>query len=311
MAELYSKVNIYSQIAANKRKTWFFVFFFVIFIVLLAWIFSVAVDEDAIGLMGIFGILSIGFGIGSYYFSGNLIMLISTAKEIKKEDHPELFRTVENISIAAGIPQPKVYIIDDTAPNAFATGRDPKHAMVAVTTGLLTKLDRAELEGVIAHEISHVKNYDIRLMSLVAIMAGTVALLSDIFLRWTFWGGGRKRDNDRGSGQLQLILFVVAIALAVLSPLIAMVIKLAISRKREYLADASAAMLTRYPEGLARALEKISADTEPLEAANKATAHMYIVDPLKAYAGSARGWFAGLFVTHPPIELRVAALRAM
>lgn len=311
MVEAYSKLNIYSQIISNKRKTWLFIFLFILFITLMGAVFGLSMNEGLVGPMGIFGMIAILAGVFGYFFSGNMVMAISSAREIKKQDSPELFRVVENMSIAAGLPQPKVYIIDDSAPNAFAAGRDPKHAMVAITTGLLDKLDRAELEGVIAHEISHIGNYDIRLMSIVAILAGTVALLSDIFLRWTWFGGGRRRSSDKGSGQLQLILLVVAIVLAILAPFIAAIIKTAISRKREFLADASSAMLTRYPEGLARALEKISKDTEPLEAANKATAHMYIVNPLAEYKGTPRGWFSGLFMTHPPTEERIAALRAM
>jgi heat shock protein HtpX len=302
-------VNIYDQIASNKRKTAVFLMFFVLFIAFLGYIFGLAINEG-IGPLGIFGIVAIGFGLIGYFYSGNLLMAISSAHEIKKEDNPELFRIVENLSIGAGLPQPKIYIIDDSAPNAFAAGRDPKHSMVAVTTGLLSKLEKVELEGVIAHELSHIRNYDSRLMSIVAILAGSVALMSDLFLRWTWFGGGRRRSSGRG-GQFQLIIFIVAIVLAILAPFIAVIIKLAISRKREFLADASGAMLTRYPEGLARALEKISKDTEPLEAANKATAHMYIINPLSELKGSPRGWFSGLFLTHPPIEERLAALRSM
>jgi heat shock protein HtpX len=301
-------VNIYDQIASNRRKTAVFLILFVLFIALLGYVFSMALD-GGLGPMGIFGIVAIIFGFIGYFYSGNLLMAISSAHEIKKADNPELFRTVENLSIAAGLPQPKIYIIDDSAPNAFAAGRDPRHSMVAVTTGLLSKLEKVELEGVIAHELSHIQNYDSRLMSIVAILAGSVALMSDLFLRWT-WFGGRRRSSSRG-GQIQLIIFLLAIVLAILAPFIAMIIKLAISRKREFLADASGAMLTRYPEGLARALEKISKDTEPLEAANKATAHMYIINPLSELKGSPRGWFSGLFLTHPPVEERLAALRSM
>lgn len=266
--------------------------------------------DTGIGPVGIFGIVAIVFGIIGYFYSGNLVMAISSAHEIKKQDNPELFRLIENLSIGAGLPQPKIYVIDDSAPNAFASGRDPNHAMVAVTTGLLSKLDKPELEGVIAHELSHIRNYDVRLMSIVAILAGTVALMSDIFLRWTWFGRGR-RSSSKNGGQLQLIMFVIAIALAILAPFIAAVIKMSISRKREFLADASGAMLTRYPDGLARALEKISKDPEPLEEASKATAHMYIINPLTEFKGSPRGWFSGLFMTHPPVEERIAALRAM
>ena len=302
-------VNIYDQIASNRRKTAIFLFLFVLFIAFLGYIYGMAMDMGGIGPLGIFGVVAIIFGLTGYFFSGNLLMAISGAHEIKKADNPELFRMVENLSIGAGLPQPKIYIINDSAPNAFAAGRDPKHSMVAVTTGLLSKLEKVELEGVIAHELSHIRNYDSRLMSIVAILAGTVALMSDIFLRWT-WFGGRRRSSSRG-GQLQLIIFILAIVLAILAPFIAMIIKLAISRKREFLADASGAMLTRYPEGLARALEKISKDPEPLEAANKATAHMYIINPLAEHKGTPRGWFSGLILTHPPVEERLAALRNM
>jgi len=207
---------------------------------------------------------------------------------------------------------PRVYIIDDTAPNAFATGRDPKHAVVCVTTGILQKLQKTELEGVIAHELSHIGNYDIRVMTLVVVLVGTITLLADWLLRASFFGGGRKRSNDSGGNQLAAIIAIAGLILAILSPLIATLIKLAVSRKREYLADASGALLTRYPEGLAKALEKISKDTEPLEAANKATAHMYIVNPLKEHQGKdSVGWFAKMFNTHPPIEDRIKKLREM
>jgi heat shock protein HtpX len=302
-------MTIYNQIDSNKRKTTVFIVGFILFIGLFGWLLGLTQPEPYGFLIAAFAFAGAS-SLVSYYFSDKMVLAISGAKEIKKSDNPELYNIVDNLCIAAGLPQPKVYIIDDSAPNAFATGRDPRHAVVAVTSGLLDKLDKPELEGVIAHELSHVGNYDIRLMTIVAIMAGTVVLLSDFFLRWTWWGGGRDRD-DREGGQLQLIIFAVAMLLAILAPLIAQVIKLAISRKREFLADANGALLTRYPEGLARALEKISADTEPLEVANKATAHMYIVNPLKGHEGTSRNWFAGLFLTHPPVEERIAKLRAM
>jgi len=217
---------------------------------------------------------------------------------------------VENLTIATGLPMPKIYIINDTAPNAFATGRNPHTASIAVTRGILEKLDKNEIEGVIAHELSHVKNYDIRFMTLTVILVGFIVLVSDLFLRWTFWGRGGNREE--GGGQTQLIFLVIGIVLAILAPLIAMLIKLAISRKREYLADADGALMTRYPEGLAGALEKIARDTEPLEVANKATAHLYIANPLKEHKGkNARGWFANLFETHPPIEERIKKLKQM
>ena len=226
-----------------------------------------------------------------------------------KEEYPYLYNVVEGLAIAAGVPAPRCYVIDDTAPNAFATGRNPQHAVICVTTGILQKLDRVELEGVVAHEMSHIKNYDIRLQTVVVVMAGVVALLSDWMLRSFFWGGGRRRGGreGRGGGGAGAILVVVGLALALLAPLFATIIQLAVSRKREFLADASGAMLTRYPAGLASALRKISADTEPLEAANKATAHLYIVNPLKDIKGAVNK----LFSTHPPIEERIAALEKM
>ncbi|MFA6549365.1 MAG: M48 family metallopeptidase, partial [Candidatus Margulisiibacteriota bacterium] len=283
----FAKLNIYNQIDSNKRKTAFFIFGFILFIVLLGWVIGLAFEDPYAFPLIAFGIAAFS-SVSGFYFSDKMVLAISGAKEIQKSDNPELYNIVDNLCIGAGLPPPKVYIIDDTAPNAFATGRDPKHAVVAVTVGLLQKLDKPELEAVIAHELTHVGNFDIRLMTIVAILAGTVVLLSDLFLRWSAWGGGGKRE-DREGGQAQLILFVVALILMILAPFIAQMIKLAISRKREFLADAGGAMLTRHPEALARALEKLSADKEPLEVANKATAHMYIVNPLKEYEGTSRG----------------------
>jgi heat shock protein HtpX len=265
---------------------------------------------------------AVGFSIFSslisYYFSDSITLALSQAKEVDRQGNPELYRLVENLCIAAGLPTPKIYIIDDTAPNAFATGRDPEHAIVCFTTGILQKLEKTELEGVVAHELSHIGNYDIRVMTLVVVLVGVVTLLADWMLRASFFGG-RKKSNSEGGGQLQAILIIVGIILAILSPIIATLIKLAVSRKREFLADASGALLTRYPEGLARALEKISTDREPLEAANKATAHLYIVNPFhedtalkaNAPAGDGQSWFSSLFNTHPPIEERVKRLREM
>jgi heat shock protein HtpX len=243
----------------------------------------------------------------SYFFSDSITLALSRAKQIDLKSSPELYKIVENLTIAAGLPMPKVYIIDDTAPNAFATGRDPKHAVVCVTTGILQKLNKTELEGVLAHELSHVGNYDIRFMTLVVVLVGIITLLADWTLRMSMFGGGRRRDNNGGN-----IFVIVGLVLTILSPIIATLIKLAVSRKREYLADASGALLTRYPEGLALALEKISADQEPLEAANKATAHLYIVNPFKARGGGdSRSWLANLFNTHPPIADRIKRLREM
>jgi heat shock protein HtpX len=242
-----------------------------------------------------------------------MVLAASGAKQVDKKSAPELYRIVENLAITAGLPTPRVYIIDDTAPNAFATGRDPQHAVICVTSGLLTKLSKTELEGVIAHELSHVGNYDIRLMSLIAVLVSVIALLSDLFLRWGWmFGGGGDGDGDGGGNNNALFMFV-ALALAIVAPIIGVLIQLAVSRKREFLADASGALLTRYPEGLANALKKISADTEPLEAANKATANMYIINPLRdnVKAKDQRGFAAKLFSTHPPTTERIQRLEEM
>jgi len=236
-----------------------------------------------------------------------MVLGISRAKRIEKKDYPQLFNVIEELAIAGGLPMPAVYVIDDTAPNAFATGRDPKHASVAITTGLMQKLNRDELQGVMAHELSHVGNRDILYATMVGIMVGSIAMMSDFFLRSFFWGGGRRRRSDGEGGAAGAIFIVIAILLAVLAPIFTRLLQLAISRQREYLADASAAKLTRYPEGLASALQKISGDKEVLEVANRATQHLYIVNPIKPFEKRA----SNLFSTHPPIQDRIARLRAM
>lgn len=284
--------------------------FFLLFVIglgyLLAWYFN------NMFILVIAVIIATVQALVSYYYSDSITLAVSGAKEVpRKEPFLELHRIVENLAITAGLAKPKIYLIDDSAPNAFATGRDPKHASIAVTSGLLEKLNKTELEGVIAHELSHVGNYDIRLMTVVVVLVGVIALLSDFFLRWT-WFGGRKRSDGDSGGQIQLILFIIAIVMAILAPLAATLIQLAISRKREFLADASGSLLTRYPEGLASALEKISKDREPLEAANKATAHLYIENPFRENVDQgSRGWLAGLFDTHPPVEERIKKLKGM
>ena len=300
-------MNLYSQIAANKRKSILLILGLLVFVSAIVAIFSTAYGYDPLLMTGIALVVTGVYGFFSYYNSGSMVMALSGAREIKdKHDAYELFTLVENLCIGAGLPRPRIYIIEDSAPNAFATGRDPEHSFLCFTTGILAKLDRAELEGVVAHELSHVKNYDIRFISLVVVLVGVVALISDLVLRMTIWGGmDRDRDN-RGGGNA--ILIVVGLVLAILAPIIATIIQFAVSRQREFLADASAAYLTRNPEGLARALEIISADPEPLEAANNATASLYISNPLKGNAGH---WFSNLFNTHPPISERVARLRAM
>jgi len=255
--------------------------------------------------MGAFGIVAIIYALISYYSAGKITLAVARAKAIKKSDHPKLYRIVENLSIAAGMPTPKIYLINDSALNAFATGRSPEHASVAITKGLLDQLDKAELEGVMAHELSHVKNYDIRLQSVTVALIGLIVLVSDIFLRSMFYGRRRRTSNSKGNAAFMLI----GIVLAILTPIIAKIMHLAISRQREYLADASGALLTRYPEGLARALEKIKADHEPLEVANKATAHMYIENPLRNEKGGK--WLNNLFASHPNTDDRIKRLRKM
>ncbi|MGA2363261.1 MAG: zinc metalloprotease HtpX [Candidatus Aminicenantales bacterium] len=299
---------MYEQISRNKWKSAALILFFMAFIFLLTWFFEYVTGWGKGGLV-LAVVVSMGMAAAGYYSSDKVVLAISRARPVTKDEHPYLYNVVEGLAIAAGVPTPRCYVIDDTAPNAFATGRNPQNAVICVTTGILEKLNRVELEGVIAHEMSHIKNYDIRLQTLVVVMAGVVALLSDWILRSFFWGGGRRRGgrDGRGGGGAGAILIVVGLALAALSPFIATIIQLAISRKREFLADASGAMLTRYPAGLASALRKISADTEPLEAANKATAHLYIVNPLKNIKGTVNR----LFSTHPPVEERIAALEKM
>jgi len=291
--------TLYTHKDKNIRKTWILVTLFLVFVIGLGWVFSYQFDSPVILIVAV--TISIVMSLGSYWYSDKIVLAMSKAREIKKSDHPELYRLVENLCITAGLPLPKIYIINEQAPNAFATGRNPEHAVVAVTQGLLDKLERSELEGVIAHELSHIGNRDILLQTVVVILVGLVVLLSDWFLRWSFFGGRR----DREGGQLGMIMAIAGIVLAILSPLIAVLLQLAISRKREFLADASGALLTRYPEGLARALEKISSDQTPLKAANKATAHMYINNPFKGKQ------IKKAFMTHPPVEKRLQALRGM
>jgi heat shock protein HtpX len=245
---------------------------------------------------------------GSYFSGDSLVLAASSAKEVDASAAPQLMNVIQELAIAANIPMPKVYIIDDTAPNAFATGRDPQHASVAITTGLLEKLDREELQGVFGHELSHVRNYDIRFALLVGVLVGSIALLADFFLRFTFWGGGRRSSNrEGGSNGLQAIMFVVAIVLAILAPIASRLVQLAVNRQREYLADASSVALTRNPHGLERALAKISADQEVLEVANRATQHMYITNPIKKFEERS----SGLFSTHPATLDRINRLREL
>lgn len=295
---------MYKQISENKWKTTALFAGFFVFVIGLSWL--IGWSYDLAWLLPVAVIISLIQAYVSYYHGDKIALAVSGARSLSGSDSPSLRRMVENLAITAGLPTPSLYLIDDTAINAFATGRDPQHASIAVTRGALERLENEELEGVLAHELSHVGNYDIRVSTIAVILVGVIALISDLFLRHLWWGGGRRRSDDNG-GQSGALLAVVAIILAVLAPLIAQLIQLAVSRKREYLADASGALLTRYPEGLARALEKIGADHEPLEAANKATAHLYFANPLKDYAGRVNG----LFSTHPPIKDRIKRLRTM
>ena len=295
---------VYQHIASNKIKTALLIGAFLILIIALGFVFSESYNQPEI-LYFAAG-FSIIYSLISYYFSSNITLAISRAREVAKQESPDLHNLVENLAITAGLPTPKIYVIDDTALNAFATGRNPKNSVIVFTTGILEKLNKAELEGVVAHELSHVGNYDIRLMTLVVVLIGILTLLADFFLRLSFFGRGRSRNGNQAQG----VMLALGLILAILSPIIATLIQLAISRKREFLADASGILLTRYPEGLANALAKIAGDTEPLEAANKATAHLYIANPLKNRHGGV-GWFASLFNTHPPIEERIKRLREM
>jgi heat shock protein HtpX len=298
------------RIAVNRRNSLLLIAVFLAFVAVFGYVIGWAWIGDPVS--AIFGlvlafVVGIVSGLATYYGGARIVLAASRAREITHDDAPVLFNVVEEMAIAAGLPMPRVYIIEDSAPNAFATGRDPEHASVAVTSGLLEKLDRDELQGVIAHEMSHVGNFDIRYAMLVGVLVGTTVLISDFFLRGLWLGGGRGGGRGGGGGYIQLIMIVVAIVLAILAPLFARLLQLSISRQREYLADASAVRLTRNPKGLADALQKISGDREVLEAANRATAHLYIVNPVKSFEKRAKG----LFSTHPPIRERIEILRSM
>ncbi len=297
-------MTLYSQADSNIRRTWFLVSGFLIFIIFLGWLFSYLLDSPVILIIAV--IISVSMSFGSYWYSDKLVLAKTKAQPIKKEDNPELYRLVENLCITAGIPLPRIYILPEEQPNAFATGRDKDHAVIAVTVGLLEKLERAELEGVIAHELSHIGNKDMLLQTMTVILVGTIAMVSNLFLRVSFYGGMGKRDSKGNSGIILLILGLVA---AILAPLAASMIRLAISRKREFLADASGALLTRYPEGLARALEKITSDQTPINRVDNSVAHLFIASPFRGK--QSKKWFTKLFLTHPPVEERIKVLRGM
>lgn len=293
--------SLYTHQTDNVRKTWLLMSLFFILIVGIGYFFSTLYNNSGIVIVAV--IISVGMNIASYWYSDSIALNVSGAKSLAPADNLELYRLVENLCITAGLPMPRLYIIHDASPNAFATGRDKHHAAIAVTTGLLETLNRSELEGVIAHELAHIGNRDILLMTVVVVLAGCIALLSDMFLRSLMWGNHRSDDRDN---RIQVLMIVIGIALSLITPLVATIIQLAVSRKREFLADATGALLTRYPEGLASALEKISSDRHQLKNANKATAHLFISSPFKGK--SARSFFTHLFMTHPPVEERIAAL---
>lgn len=294
--------TIYTQAGSNIRKTWVLMTGFLILIIVFGWLFSYIFEDQIILFIAVgFSVLT---SVSSYWFSDKIVLATAKAKPIEKRDNPELYRLVENLCIAAGLPLPKIYIVEESQPNAFATGRDKDHAVIAVTRGLLEKLEKVELEGVLAHELSHIGNKDMLLQTVVVVMAGVIAVLSNFFLRISFFGGNRNSRNSGGG-----LLVLLGIVAAILAPIAASLIKLAISRKREFLADASAALLTRYPEGLARALEKIALDPNPLKAAKDTTSHLYIANPFKGKEKNS--WFHKLFMTHPPAEERIKALRGM
>jgi len=303
---IHEPVLIYDRIAQNKRQTWLMLFVFVVLLGGFVTIIGVALGMPLWGVAIIFAGL-MAYALFSYYASASVALAVSQARPVTKEEEPQLYNVVENLSIGSGLPMPKVYVVEDSAPNAFATGRDPKHAAVTATRGLLNKMDKSELEGVIAHEMSHVGNYDIRVMTIVVVLVGLVALLADFFLRWTWWGAGSRSNNRDRGGSAYALIFVLAIVFAILAPLAAQLIQLAISRQREYLADASGALLCRNPDALADALQKIAGDPEPLEEANKATAHLWFSNPLSDH----ESWLNNLFSTHPPIQERIKLLRAM
>lgn len=289
-------MTLYTQASKNVTRTWLLMSVFVGIVVALGWFFSYYYDNP--GILYIFALFAVVMNVVSYWYSDKIVLSLAGAKEANREEYFDLYTIVENLSITAGLPKPKIYIVTDPAPNAFATGRDKNHAVIAVTTGILSILNKTELEGVIAHELSHVGNKDMLVSTVAAVLVGFVSILADVFLRTHLWSG-RSRNDREGSGVLMLLGF----AFVLLSPIFATLIQLAISRKREYLADASGALLTRYPEGLASALEKIGASAQPMQRQSSAIAHLYIADPRGKVSTIQR-----LFMSHPPIEDRIKAL---
>jgi heat shock protein HtpX len=294
--------TLYTQASSNIRKSFLLITLFLLFVIFLGWFFSLVFNNSYILYIAVF--IAVFQSFLSYWYSDKIAILTTGAKKIKKEDNPELYRLVENLCITAGLPMPKIYIIEDDQPNAFATGRNAKNSAIAVTRGLLRRLEKSELEGVLAHELAHIGNKDILLSSIVVVLVGFVAIISDFIFRIAFWG-----NNNRNNNQAKIIFMILAILVAILAPLFATLIQLAISRKREFLADATGALLTRYPEGLARALEKISQYPFSAKKASDATAHLYIVNPFRGKEKTF--WLHRLFMTHPPVEERIKALMGM
>ncbi|MFH1188692.1 MAG: M48 family metallopeptidase [bacterium] len=300
--------SLYTHKSQNITKTWILFSVFFVVVMGIGWVFSQLYGDPSILVIAV--IFSSGMSIVSYWYSDKIVLKMTNAKPVDMRSAPELYRIVENLSITAGLPMPIVYIVPERAPNAFATGRNPEHAVVAVTAGLLERLDRSELEGVLAHELSHIGNHDILISTVAVVLVGFVSILANMFLRSMLWGGGSRRRSSDDGGNAQIIFFLVGIVFSILAPIGVTIIQLAISRKREFLADASGALLTRYPEGLACALEKISSDSTPMaHAANTTTAHMWVADPYKE--GKKTPLIHKLFMTHPPVEERLAALRDM
>ena len=297
--------TIWTHRDSNIRKTWFLITLFLVIVTTVGWVFSQIYGNPGIFIFAF--LLSILMSVFSYWFSHKIVIASTGAKLLPDSAAPEVHNIIENLAITAGLPKPKVYIVDSPQPNAFATGRNPENAVVAVTSGILEKMNRTELEGVLAHEMSHIGNRDMLVSTVVVVLVGVVQLLADIFLRSMWWGGG---NNDRDRGSAGGILLLIGIALAILAPIAAILIQLAVSRKREYLADASGALLTRYPEGLASALQKLAHDNTPMRQANHATAHLWLDDPYQGKKNTV-SWLAKIFMTHPPIEDRIKRLREM
>lgn len=299
-------MNVYAEISKNKFKTYLIFFFFFIFASFVVYVIGKGLGLEGYGLFIFAFLLSFVSSVVSYYFSDKIVLTLHGARKAQRDKHFDFYTVSENLALAAGLPTPKLYVIDDPSPNAFATGRNYKHAVIVVTTGLLSLMDRRELEGVIAHELSHIKNYDMLVMTVVSIIVGFIVYLTDFFTRSLWYRSSDNRENNGSAAILLLSIFV-----AILAPLVATLMQLAVSRKREFLADASAAYLTRYPEGLARALEKLAASSQVLHSASNATAHLFITNPLKTDRSKKVSWIAKLFSTHPPLEERIAKLRAM